>query len=231
VTLLDLYELLFQYVCVLNRVARKGSSETIDYASLRTNITGLLDAIKQQAQAEPLLELEANKLVMPLIFFVDSIIAESNLQCAAEWHRNRLAYEQNELAGDEKFFDFLDETLNDPSKEATARLAVYYVCIGLGFTGWYAGQPEYLRRKMETIAKRISGTVDFQKAGRICPEAYQYLDTRNLIEPPSSLIGAIAIAFLALSLIAIAVNVYLFRAGSFGLTESLKEILKHDLIK
>jgi len=231
VTLLDLYEPLFQHICVLNRIARKGGSEAIDHDSLRATIVGLFDSIRQQARTEPLIELQANKLELPLTFFVDSILAESNLQCAAQWHKNRLAYAQNELAGDEKFFDFLDETLNDPSKEATARLVVYYVCIGLGFTGWYAGQPEYLRRKMETIAKRISGTVDFESAGRICPEAYQYLDTRNLIEPPSSIIGAIAIAFLALTLIAIAVNLYLFRAGSLGLMESLKEILRHDLIK
>lgn len=230
-TLLDLFEPLFQYVCILNRMARKGSPEGIDYPTLRAKIQSLLQSIKQQSQSDPLLALQAKKLEMPITFFVDSIIAESHLQCAAEWHKKRLAFEQNELAGDEKFFDLLDENLNDSSKEATGRLVIFFVCIGLGFTGWYSGQPEYLRRKMETIAKRISGTVELEAAGRICPEAYQYLDTRNLIEPPSSKIVAIALAFLVLSLAAIAVNFYLFYTGSHGLTDSLREILRHDLIK
>jgi type VI secretion system protein ImpK len=169
------------------------------------------------------------KLEMPTIFFVDSMIAESRLSCAAQWHQDRLAYKQNELAGDEKFFDFLDETLNDSSPEATERLVIYYVCLGLGFTGWYATQPEYLRKKMETIARRISGAMEPDPAARICPEAYQYLDTRNLIEKPTIKIGAIALIFLALCLVVLAVNFYLFKVGSVGLAQSLHEILRHDL--
>jgi type IV/VI secretion system ImpK/VasF family protein len=215
---------------MLNRIARKGSNEAIEYGSLRTEIASLLDSINKRAQADPLLALQAKKLEMPVTFFVDSMISESNLQCAAEWHKNRIAYSHNELAGDEKFFDLLDETLNDPSPEATERLFIYYVCMGLGFTGWYAGQPEYLRRKMETVAKRIA-VDELNKAARICPEAYEHVDSRNLIEPPGSRIGAIALAFLALSLVALAVNFYLFRIGFIGLTESLQEILRHDLMK
>jgi type IV/VI secretion system ImpK/VasF family protein len=230
VTLFDLYEPLFQYICILNRIARKGSNEAIELATLRPEIIALLEGINKRAQAEPLLALQAGKLEMPITFFVDSIIAESNLRCAGQWHKERLAYARNELAGDEKFFDLLDETLNDPSPEATERLVIFYVCLGLGFTGWYANQPEYLRRKMETIAKRI-GVEGLERVAHICPEAYKHVDSRNLIDPASSKIGAIALAFLALTLVALAVNFYLFRVGLVGLTESLEEILRHDLMK
>jgi type VI protein secretion system component VasF len=230
VTLFDLYEPLFQYICILNRIARKGSNEAIELATLRPEIIALLEGINKRAQAEPLLALQAGKLEMPITFFVDSIIAESNLRCAGQWHKERLAYARNELAGDEKFFDLLDETLNDPSPEATERLVIFYVCLGLGFTGWYANQPEYLRRKTETIAKRI-GVEGLERVAHICPEAYKYVDSRNLIDPASSKIGAIALAFLALTLVALAVNFYLFRVGLVGLTESLEEILRHDLMK
>jgi type IV/VI secretion system ImpK/VasF family protein len=230
VTLVDLYEPLFQYICMLNRLSRKGSDEAIEFNALRAEIVSLLDSINKRAQEDPLLALQAAKLEMPVIFFVDSIIAESNLRCATEWHKNRIAYARNELAGDEKFFDLLDETMNDPSPEATERLVIFYICLGLGFTGWYANQPEYLRRKMETLAKRI-GVADLERAARICPEAYKHLDTRNLIERPSAKIGAMALAFLGLSIVALAVNFYLFRVGLLGLTESLEEILRHDLMK
>jgi type VI secretion system protein ImpK len=230
VTLVDLYEPLFQYICMLNRLSRKGSNEAIEFTALRAEIASLLDSINKRAQDDPLMALQAQKMEMPIIFFVDSIIAESNLRCAAEWHKNRIAYSRNELAGDEKFFDLLDETMNDPGSEATERLVIFYICMGLGFTGWYANQPEYLRRKMETLAKRI-GVADLERAARICPEAYKHLDTRNLIEPPSSKIGAMALAFLGLSVVALAVNFYLFRIGLLGLTDALQEILRHDLMK
>jgi len=229
VTLLDLYEPLFQYICMLSRIAGKPGGEKIEFNALRGTIRGHLESITRNAQANPLLAQQVKKLEMAIIFFVDSMIAESKLACAAQWHQNRLAYEKDELAGDEKFFDLLDEDLNDPSKEATERLVIFYVCLGLGFTGWYATQPEYLRKKMETIAKRISGAMEPDPAARICPEAYQYLDTRNLIERPTIKIGAIALVFLALCLIVLAVNLYLFKTGPVGLAQSLQEILRHDL--
>ena len=229
VTLPDLYEPLFEYICVLSRIAGKPGGEKIEFNALMGTIQGHLESITRNAQANTLLALQVKKLEMATIFFVDSMIAESKLPCAAQWHQNRLAYEKDELAGDEKFFDFLDENLNDPSQEATERLVILYVCLGLGFTGWYASQPEYLRKKMETITKRISGAMEPDPAARICPEAYQYLDTRNLIERPTIKIGAIALIFLALSLIVLAVNIYLFKTGSVGLAQSLQEILRHDL--
>ena len=214
---------------MLSRIAGKPGGEKIEFNALGGTIRGHLESITRNALANPLLAQQVKKLEMAIIFFVDSMIAESKLACAAQWHQNRLAYEKDELAGDEKFFDFLDENLNDPSQEATERLVILYICLGLGFTGWYASQPEYLRKKMETIAKRISGAMEPDPAARICPEAYQYLDTRNLVERPTIKIGAIALIFLALSVIVLAVNLYLFKTGSVGLAQSLQEILRHDL--
>ena len=68
------------------------------------------------------------------------------MQFSPQWQKEPLAFERNELAGDEKFFDLLEETLNDSSEEATEQLAVYHICMGLGFTGIYARQPEQLRK-------------------------------------------------------------------------------------
>src|SRR5438477_59880 len=79
------------------------------------------------------------------------------------------------------------------------------------------------------IAQRIAGAMEPDPAARICPEAYQYLDTRNLIEKPTIKIGAIVLIFLALCLVVLAVNFYLFKVGSVGLAQSLHEILRHDL--
>ncbi len=56
-----------------------------------------------------------------------------------------------------------------PSDEASQRLLVFYTCIGLGFTGWYAGQSEYLRGKMLDISQRIRSAMETDKTVRICP--------------------------------------------------------------
>jgi type IV/VI secretion system ImpK/VasF family protein len=214
---------------MLSRIAGKPGGEKIEFNTLKGTIRGQLESIIRNAQANPVLAQQVKKLEMATIFFVDSMIAESKLQCAAQWHQNRLAYEKDELAGDEKFFDLLEENLIDSSQEASERLVIFFVCLGLGFTGWYATQPEYLRKKMETITKRISGAMEPDQAARICPEAYQYLDTRNLIERATIKIGAIALIFLALCFVVLAVNFYLFKTGSEGFAQALHEILRHDL--
>jgi type IV/VI secretion system ImpK/VasF family protein len=232
-TLLELCEPLFKRVCLLNRLGRKGASVSgaLDHEKLRLEIKELFADIEKRASAEPGLKAQWQKVELALVFFVDSMIAESGLIVSARWHQNRLAYEQKELAGDEKFFDLLDETLNDPSEEATERLQIFYTCLGLGFSGWYAGQTEYLRGKMLDISHRIRPAMDADQTARICPEAYAGVDTRDLIQRPGLSIGAIAIIFLGLCLIVLTVEIYLFRAASLSLTDSLAAIGSQEIAK
>ncbi len=225
-TLLETCEPLFQYICRLNRAGQK--SATMEYATVRAEIKSLLDRIKNIGAADPRLRESAKYMEQPLTFFVDSMIAESKLPFAAQWHKDRLAYEKNELAGDEKFFDMLEETLRASGEEANDRLAIFYTCIGVGFCGWYLGQPEYLRKKMLEIAPRIRHLVDSDATARICPEAYEYTDNRNLIEPPAKKIGAIAIAFVVLTLTTLVANYYLFNKASQNLTDALRQIVAQD---
>jgi type VI secretion system protein ImpK len=228
--LVDLCEPLFQYLCMLNRIARNPGGEGLEFAPLQGLIKEIFQDIEQNPGATDRLKGQFLKVRVPLIFFVDSMISESKLGIAAQWHKNRLAYEFNELAGDEKFFDLLDETLAEKSPEADERLAIFYTCIGLGFQGWYAGQPEYLRKKMMDLGKRIpSRFIDTQHTARVCPEAYQHVDGRDLVEPPGLKVATMAICFAGLFFVALIVNFYLFHTASTGLAESLKTILSHDL--
>lgn len=229
-TLLELCEPLFQRVCLLNRMARTdvAVAAATDFSALRAEILGVFDGIRKQAAVDGGLSRQWEKLELPLIFFVDSVIAESRLPVASQWHRNRLAYDRKELAGDEKFFDLLDETLADPSDDASGRLAIYYVCMGLGFSGWYAGQPEYLRKKMLEIAHRIDKSMETNPAVRLCPEAYDGVDTRNLVQPPATRIAGIAVIFVGLCLIFLAVDVFLYRQASVALTDSLSAIISQE---
>lgn len=220
--LLDLCEPLFQAVCRLNRMARKGSST--DYATARSEIVALFEQIEAKARADHGLAEQYRKVELPLIFFVDSLIAESTLPLANEWNRHRLAYERNELAGDEKFFDLLDETLRETREGADERLAVFYTCLGLGFTGWYAGQPEYLRKKMLELYPRVKTFVDADETALITPDSYQHTNAANLPLPMSASLVPLLIILGGLFLVVAAVNIYTFRAASSELNEALESI-------
>ncbi len=221
--LLDLCEPLFQAVCRLNRMARKGTST--DYATARSEIQSLLEDLGQRARSDLALSEAFRKVEMPLIFFVDSLISESSLPFASEWNRKRIAYERNELAGDEKFFDLLDETLRE-GRDADERLAVFYTCLGLGFAGWYAGQPEFLRKKMLEIAPRVKAFVDADEAGLITPDSYQHTNTANLPMPMSASLVPLLIVIIGLFLVVGAVNIFTFRTASAELNAALETIAK-----
>lgn len=254
--LLELCEPLFQYVCRLNRAGRltaggarpvgqptgetvffakpaggaatTGRGQSLDFTVVRSELRGLLEDIQQKAAGDFRLGSQAKKIELPLMFFVDSLISESQLPFAAKWNENRLAYERNELAGDEAFFDVVEETLKDNSEEAAERLAVLYVCIGLGFTGINFRQPEYLRRTMLAIAPRIRRYMDTELASKICPETYEVVDTRNLVQPAGNRLAVLGILFLCFALAVVVSYVWMYRSASSGLKGAISEVLKHD---
>lgn len=224
-TLLELCEPLFQYVCRLNRSGRKGGS--FEPSRVRSEIEGILEDMRSKSSGEGNLVSQFDKIEMPLLFFIDFMIKESNLSFARQWQE--MAYEHNELAGDEKFFDLLDETLADPSQAATERLGVFYSCLGLGFTGWYTGQPEYLRKKQLEISARIRTQMDVDDGARICPEAYENVDTSDLVQPPGMKLMGIALALVGMIIVTFVANFLVFRTTASGLQASLKKINDRQL--
>lgn len=225
-TLLELTEPLFQYICRLNRVARSGAPA--DYTVVRAELKALLEDLVQKSASEGRLVTQMKRMELPLMFFVDSMIAESTLKFAGQWHGNRLAFEREERAGDEKFFELLDETMRDNSEEASERLAVYYICVGLGFSGMYVGQPEFLRKTMMTIAPRIRHLVDSDQASRVCGEAYEKVDTRDLVEPPSRKMFVIAMIFLICAVSVMVAYIWMFKSATGELNTALQKIEQQD---
>jgi type VI protein secretion system component VasF len=157
------------------------------------------------------------------------MISESTLPFALEWNNNRLAYDRQELAGDEKFFDLLDETLKDGSDDAAERLAVFYICIGLGFTGIYFKQPEFLRKTMLSIAPRVRRLVENDPNAKMCPETYEGVDTRNLVQPPSSRMMIVGLVFAGFTLAVLISYFVMYRQASRNLNNSIEEVLRQDL--
>ncbi len=196
-TLLELCEPLFQYVCRLKRLARSSCSLEMD--KVRSEIKKIFETMKSEALNSADLSGQYEKIELVLLFFVDFMIKESKLNFAYDWYD--LGRERNELAGDEKFFDLLDENLADPSDGASKRLVIFYTCLGLGFTGVYAGQIESIQKLMSKISARVSDMMDADEKSRICPEAYENVDDRDFVEPPSTKVVGIGIALIGLIIV------------------------------
>ncbi len=222
--LLELYEDLFQYLCLLNRMADAKPQAQPEYARARAEIKGILEDIKRTAGSDARLMNQANRLELPVLFFVDNIICTSRLKFAQQWAESRLAKERkNELAGDERFFDFVQEDLKDTSEEAVERLAVYCACFGLGFTGMYVTQPDQVRSLVEQIFPRIRQWTDSDRS-KISEEAYKHTDTRVLTTPPNNKIILVAICFVFLSLCVLALYYGLYIKASSDLTTAIQQI-------
>jgi type VI secretion system protein ImpK len=223
-TLLELCEPLFQYVCKLRRSARMGC--TLEMDQVRSDVKKILEEMKANAAGTPNLVVQYEKIDLPLVFFADFMIKESKLNFAPEW--SELARERNELAGDEKFFDLLDEDLIDQSDAATQRLVVFYTCLGLGFTGVYTGQPESIQRLMSKISARTSGMMDADEKSYICPEAYENVDSRDFVEPPSTKLVGIGIVLIGLLIVWSIAYFCLFKWTSDEVSDALDTAIKYQ---
>ena len=221
-TLLELCDPLFQYICRFNRSARKGGHH--DLIQVRQEVKAMLAEMRGKAQSQPGMLGQYEKIDIVLMFFVDFMIKSSPISNAGDWQE--LAFERKELAGDEKFFDMLEETLADRTDQANERLSIFYTCMGLGFTGWYTGQPEYLRKKMLECSTRIRNLIDTDQSARICPESYEHVDTSDLVQPPSASLVGIGIALIGLIIVLFIANAYMYRSSSSELTKALDGIVK-----
>ena len=223
-TLLELCEPLFLKICELNRMARLGHSQ--EYLEVRSELKELLDDIQRKAGAEAKLAAQAEKLKLPLTFFADFMIASSRLKFKDEWQQNRLAKERyNVLNGDSEFFKNLQDTINDTSDEASERLAVFYVCLGLGFVGALVMQPPKLKEYMNQIFARIKHLMDLDVHARLCPDAYKCLDVRNLTEPPGKRLVFVLILFIFLCLSTMVLYVGMYVSATEKLDKTLKAIV------
>lgn len=187
---LQLYEPLFLALCRINRLARNGVA--LSYREVRSDILSILTDIELKADDDPVLREHYRVLKTPINYFIDDSIAQSKLPFARQWHDERLGYEKDGLAGDEAFFDYLDEALKvPPSASQSERLLVYYVCLGLGFQGFYFNQPERLRQYMRQLHGIIRPFLVEDSVPRLVPQAYQFTDQRDFARPPK--MGAFAL--------------------------------------
>src|SRR6185503_6441859 len=98
-TLLELCDPLFKYVCFVNRSERKGAA--IDPAQVDSDLETILGEIKAKAAGQANLADQFEKVEMDLIFFVDNVIATVPTVLGENYQR--LAYKRDRVTGDTDF--------------------------------------------------------------------------------------------------------------------------------
>jgi len=191
--LLDLIQPVFLFICEKHRVV--GNNRSINYLTLRTSCDQLLADIETRAKFDPVLLQQWEKIKDPLLWYIDYWFGSSGVFRAVkdEWNRNRLgeypAGDDGTLAGDEAFFDELENELTNDHDDnlANERLVFYYVAIGLGFTGvYFKDVPEHhaaLRKYMEQLYLRVRHYIDVNPSARVTPDCYQFTDKRDFVAP------------------------------------------------
>jgi hypothetical protein len=217
----ELCEPFFQHMCRLNRSARTGATPELTHA--RAELQELLASLRSKAAASPDLKASFDRVEIVLVYFADWLIRTSKLPFATSW--SDLALERGKPGGDEDFFDELDKTLKETTPDALDRLTIFYTCLGLGFTGWYAGQPEFLRKKMTEVHARVRSRVDSGAAERVTPEAYEHVNTADLVEPPSTRVVGLVIVLTGLAVTVLAANAALYLERRGELRDTLQQII------
>jgi type VI protein secretion system component VasF len=224
-TLEELSEPLFQYVCKINRSVRRGAIPEQNH--IHADITGIFDDMRTKAAATPgmLAQYDAEKLELPLMYFVDSTINNSSkLPYAHLW--TRLAEQRYDKGrGEEAFWELLEETMKDRSREADERLKVFYTCLGLGFAGIFEDTPDHIKRTMKDIAARLRINRDSGPGGRIVPEAYENVIRKPLELRTDRVVLIVILAIIGMVVVLFVANMVLYRNAISNFTNALNHIV------
>jgi type VI protein secretion system component VasF len=128
----------------------------VELEPFREKILAHLQHIKEQAGLDEELAREFALIEKPLIFFIDYMVREGKFSFRDKWQI--LARGYNELSGDEKFFDLLEETLKNP--EAKTAASLFFVMLGLGFDGMYRRQQGHVQDCLSRCAEKTGPDFD-----------------------------------------------------------------------
>lgn len=123
----------------------------LGYEEFTAEISHLLKNARNTAEKSDALSSAYRKIEFPLIFFLDYTVKESGFSFSQDYVP--LAHSYNELSGDDKFFDCLDEAIAGESDPEI--LNIYYIMLGLGFDGAFKREPAEVVRRMQLCFEKL----------------------------------------------------------------------------
>jgi type VI protein secretion system component VasF len=224
--LLQICEPLFARICLYSQAMQSGAR--LSYSQVRRDVEEHLKRMREAAHSQPATAgLYDENLEQSLLFFVDNFFSEcSQSPLNREWAQNRLALtlKPPNFIGDEQFFTNLEKVLKERGEGVRDKLAVYYTCIGLGMTGIYASKPQMLRKKQSEIVQKIRDLLENDPKRPICRDAYESINTENLIEPPIKPPMLIAVTMVGMILVLVLVYFIAYATSTQQLQEQLRSI-------
>lgn len=236
ISLLESLEPVLLFMCEQHRVAREGGELVFDVVQSACN--KLLDVIYSRTPQDAVLQQQFKSINDPLRWFIDFWFGSSGEFPPAlqkSWNQNRLGEyskkaEEGSLAGEDAFFDKLEETMmaDVQDESANERLAFYYIAIGLGFTGRFFKpideHQQNLRDYMTRLYPRVRRYIDPNPASLVTPEAYGFTDKRDFVTPVRDRPLILLAAFLCLLATMFIGYIYLYGEQKLELESAIKEI-------
>jgi type VI protein secretion system component VasF len=204
----------WQYVHIGNHPAKEKFQGDIEF---------LLSDARANAAKIPTLSREYQKIEHSLVFFIDYMVKEGNFPFSRDWEV--MARRYNELSGDEKFFDLMEEALKDESPDAAS---LYYLMLGLGFEGIYRNNPEYLEDALKRCGEKFPEALDIQSE----PLVSVFPEKKQLAPRRPGFVKAVwgTLIFSALfALIALVVNLVSFGGATSEYREALSRAEKSSI--
>lgn len=134
------------------------------YEKLMQELDTELNELSLKCSSSPVLKERYRKIEKPLIFFIDYTIKEGNFSFSHQYQE--LARNYNELSGDDKFFDLLEEAQRQGDDQEVLR--VFYLMLGLGFDGAYKRERSEVIGIMASLKEKIRMHSDVLSQ-KLCP--------------------------------------------------------------
>ncbi|HEX9869689.1 MAG TPA: DotU/TssL family secretion system protein [Candidatus Tectomicrobia bacterium] len=182
----ELFSELFGYVLLFEQTNQQGEFQP-SYEQVRRDIAALLEQEKAAAKRQGLLERDYQDACFAVVAWADeTILKHSSWEHHHDWNALPLQMEQFQTrnAGEE-FFERL-ERLRPEQKQVRE---VYYLCLGLGFSGQYfLGMEDELKLhhiRHEQAQHLALPAEDVQNIDKLTPQPYQVpTDDHGAIERP-----------------------------------------------
>ena len=206
------------FLCICNYWHLSAITNYVDMEKFRWDITALLEEAKRNSRRDSLLERQYAWIEKPLVFFIDYMVKEGRFPFSREWLE--IARNYNELSGDEKFFNLLSETLENPDFQNSSVL--FYVMLGLGFDGAYRFNHEYVEHCMRLCMEKTQVDYDiYSEPVTALPKKKSFFRRRRKITIRTTLIASAV--FMVICFI---VNLVIF----IDATENYREVLERTAV-
>ena len=202
------------FQCLCNYWQLSCVTNMVDREQFQSDILGLLMEARKKSRKDPRLEREFVWLEKPLVFFIDYMVKEGRFPFRDDWRE--LSRNYNELSGDEKFFDLLNETLNYP--DLNNSFILFYIMLGLGFDGVYRYNRKYVEQCMLLCMEKASVDFDIGSEPVLLPTI-----KKPFIKRQRKLTVRVALIVSAIfMLVCFIINIVVFS----NTTENYRELLK-----